>query len=161
MVSPLASLTCPDWSHLVSPRPRRDILYLLISSAISAACPPAYMVLTFHVAMLVGRLEVRSSFGHAVSFRFSRHIVIISLACGAVEASLPRGKDFLGFVDVSVAMCFLRGGSAGPTPNPHQGRNDLPELRLPAQSLLAYNTGQFPGGTTRRRSRTFPPNYHP
>ncbi|KAF1377304.1 hypothetical protein PFLUV_G00199340 [Perca fluviatilis] len=36
--------------------------YLLISSAITAAFPPAYMVLTFHVAMVVGRFEVKSRF---------------------------------------------------------------------------------------------------
>lgn len=68
------------------------------------------MVLTFHVAKVVGRFEVRSRFKRTVSFWFSMHVMIFSLAWFAAEASFPRLEDFLVFVNVPVAEDFLQGG---------------------------------------------------
>ena len=100
-----------------SPRPRRDGLYPLISSAITAVFPPAYMVLTFHVAMVQGRLGVRRSFGRRLLavFHVRRHF--LSLAWDAEESSFPRLWDFLVFIYVSVACRILRVGVASPKPN--------------------------------------------
>ena len=57
--SPLASLFCPACSHLVSLNPSRAMLYQRISADTCAAFPSSYMVLTFHVAMVVVFLVAR------------------------------------------------------------------------------------------------------
>lgn len=113
MDSPLASLTCSDWRHLVSHRPRRDILHLLNSSVITAFFPLAYMFLTVRVAMLMDRLGVRRS--RRTVFHVHHHFLF---SLDTEESSFPRLWEFLVFIDVSVAWMFFMGRGCYPQAQP-------------------------------------------
>ena len=101
MDSPLTNLTSPDWSHLVSQRPRLETLYLLISSAMTDVFPAVNMALMFQVAMLAGCLGDRR-FRRTLSIWFSVCVFIVSLACMPEESSSLRLWAFFFFINVSV-----------------------------------------------------------
>lgn len=111
--SPMASLLSPDWSRLVSHSPRREILYLLTSSAMTAVSPPAYMVLTFHVPILVCLLGVRR-FRLLAVFRVHRYF-LFSLGNWRVFFSKVWGFSFFHLCFCS--MIVLWAGVASPKPN--------------------------------------------
>lgn len=90
----------PWWSHLVSHRPWRYILYLLISSTITAVFLLVYKVLTLHVAMLVdhpGKLDqhiifcpIFRSWWIILSLHNYRFMFSLSLNCSLV---LPAREE--------------------------------------------------------------------
>lgn len=104
--SPLASLFCPACSHLVSLSPSRAMLYRRISADTCAAFPASYMVLTFHVAMVVVFLVDRRVVGTEASFRLWPPHVILPAGAGP---SSPRTGVCWAVVNASVAKSFFPG----------------------------------------------------
>ena len=102
--SPVASLICPDCSHIVLLMPSTLILYLFFSIATCLVLPASYIVLTFHVAILVGFLGVRRGVGPAASWWLSLHDVICLLDG---DPSSPRRVFWFSIVDAFVTIKFL------------------------------------------------------
>jgi hypothetical protein len=74
--SPVARRNCPAYSHLVSLSPSRVMLYRRISADTCATFPASYMVLTFHVPMVVVVLVEIRVVGTEVSFRlWPQHVI--------------------------------------------------------------------------------------
>ena len=113
--SPLASLFCPACSHLISLNPSRAMLYRRISADTFAAFPASYMVLTFHVAMVVVFLVDRRVVGTEVSFRlWSPHVI---LPAGAGPSSPRTGVSWTA-VNASVAKSIFPGWGCWPHAQP-------------------------------------------
>ena len=112
--SPLASLVCPASSHLVSLSPSRAMLYRRISADTCAAFPASYMVLTFHIAMVVVVLVDTRIVGTEASFRIWPQHAIPPAGAGH---SSPRTGVSWAVVNASAAKSFFQGEGADPTPN--------------------------------------------
>ena len=113
----LASGSCPARSHKsvllilsghrMSRIRRRPLMpstfipYLFISIATCLVLPASYMVLTFHVAILVGFLGVRRGVGPAASWWLSLHDVICLLDG---DPSSPRRVFWFSIVDAFVTI---------------------------------------------------------